>query len=760
MTSSSEPEPSHPDESGSGHAGEHGAGDRATQALLKQLTHSDPDVRLQALRAFRSSAGAPALVEPIIAMLEDDDELVRRSAIAALGRVGDARALKPLSAISVSDEEDDRALAVQARLLVERRLTAQQAAGILPAAVPTTAADEGSAAAAAIRQATAARKRRSWKSLARRGGPAGAAARAVAVALALWAAWQLRLFVRPLYMFLVVRYPALVSIPLLSGGAALLVHLLVKVARRGARDEGDAAPLAPAAAARPRRRRLRPRRSVAHRGWRLRWHQARPLLRGPVRSALVCGTLGLLVAALLTKAWTGAAIYAHTDYGPLTPAMLSGGEVRIKPYEVAEQQAENGLNSPTERPTNLHIVKAGGRLVWTTVRDPEGVVRVFTKSTTGVMSVDASASQSHVKQSGASYDATFRYGPGMRLTDSIRWRVYKHRCYTCDIAEMTGVPTADGPIIIAPYIRYVGNWFVRRPTLGGVYVVHPDGRIDDLSPAEAARNRRVRESGRLFPEKLARRIAEAYQYKRGVWNALFTHEEQLQIADTEVNRQPFLQDFERLGSQWVTTLKPRGRTFTTAAIMTTDAVSGRTRVSLVDRGESLIGNEKALEIVRGESFPGIVFTDTGAADEAGKFRAIEPRQVFPRGQLQFLISVIPVTATRVTMSVIVDAQSQRVVATFPATPEGDADLVEYLHNGRPPAKSDGAGAPGGEPATAEDAAPSLGSEPEATLRRLLRENRAEQRNAAERVADLEAQERDLLRLLRASQELGQRVPRE
>lgn len=656
-------------------------------------------------------------------------------------------------------------------MLVEKRLTEQQAAGTLPAAALTTAADEGEdgadKAAAAIRRATAARRRRPWTNLrsrlAERKGPAAKAAWVLALALALWGAWELRLLVRPLYMLFVVRHPALVSVPLLAGGAAFLVHLLVKVARRGARaGDGEVARAPAAAAAVVRRRRgVRPRRSVAHRGWRLRWHRARPLLRGPLRSALVCGGLGLLFASVVTATWTGAAIYAHNDYGPLTPAMLSGGEVRIKPYEVARQQAENGLNSPTERPTNLNIVKAGERLVWTSVRDPEGLFRILAKSTTGLMSVDASSSQSHVRQSGAGYDATFRYGPGMRITDSIRWRVYKDRCYTCDVAEMTGVPTPAGPIIIAPYIRYEGNWFVRRPTLGGVYVVHPDGRIDDLSPAQAARNQRVRDSGRLFPEKLARRIADAYKYKRGIWNALFTHEEQLEVDDTEENLQPFLQDFERLGSQWVTTLKPRGRTFTTAAIMTTDAVSGRTRVALTGREESLIGNEKALEIVRGESFPGIVFTNSGAPDAAGRFRAVEPRQVFPLGRLQFLISVIPASATRVTMSVIVDAQSQLVVATFPATPEGDAALVEYLHNGRPPAKSDRADDAGDEPPAADDATPTgPSSEPDATLRRLLRENRAEQRDAAGRIADLKAQERDLLRVLRASQARRQRVPRE
>jgi hypothetical protein len=336
----------------------------------------------------------------------------------------------------------------------------------------------------------------------------------------------------------------------------------------------------------------------------------------------------------------------------------------------------------------------------------------------------------------------------MRISESVRWQVYKKKCYTCDVAEMTGVPTAAGPRVIAPYIRYVGNWFVRRPTFGGVYVVHPDGRIDDLSPEQAARSALVRESGRLFPEKLARRIADAYKFKRGIWNRLFVHTDQLEVADTEGNRQPFLQDFGRLGAQWVTTLKPRGRTFTTAAVMITDAVSGRTRVWLARRGQSLIGNQRALDIVRGESFPGIDFAED-TSDARGRFRVVEPRQVFPGGRLHFLLSIIPNAANRVTMSVVIDAASQRVTAKFPATPEGDRDVIAYLDTGRLPgdeARED-TGAPEPQPDVER-------IDPASTLRRLLRENRlqqrAEQRRAEGRIAELEAQERDLLRLLEAA----------
>lgn len=162
------------------------------------------------------------------------------------------------------------------------------------------------------------------------------------------------------------------------------------------------------------------------------------------------------------------------------------------------------------------------------------------------------------------------------------------------------------------------------------------------------------------------------------------------------------------------------------------------------RGQSLIGNQRALDIVRGESFPGIDFADDHDSDAGGKFRVVEPRQVFPDGRLQFLLSIIPDAANRVTMSVVVDANSQRVRAKFAATPEGDEDLVAYLRTGRLP---DDTGDEAGVPAERGGGG---GTDPRSTLRRLLRENRAERRRAAGRISALKAQERDLLRLLEAA----------
>ncbi len=136
----------------------------------------------------------------------------------------------------------------------------------------------------------------------------------------------------------------------------------------------------------------------------------------------------------------------------------------------------------------------------------------------------------------------------------------------------------------------------------------------------------------MYPEKLARR-PDAYKYKRGILNRMFTHTEQLEVADTEQNKQSYLHDFRRLGLQWTTTMKPRGKTFTTAAVMTAD----------------------------------ITFADEGSSDAGGKFRVVEPRQVFPGGRLQFLVPIIPNSSNRSTISAfegLRDVRGTGIVAAF------------------------------------------------------------------------------------------------
>jgi hypothetical protein len=418
------------------------------------------------------------------------------------------------------------------------------------------------------------------------------------------------------------------------------------------------------------------------------WHVRRDIVRrlragsrpsGALIAAPILAFVLFIVGAGLNGPLVSRSIYTHTDYASI-PALPAGGTVRLLPKEVAEQIAAGGFNSPTEQLTDFHIVRSKDGLAWTAMRTPDGAFRIFSKKSQGVVALDAEQTARTVRE----VDAPFKYAPGLRVTDNLRWQLLK-RHYLIRLGEETAILDAAGqPLIVVPYMKYKGL-LIRRPVFGGVFVVHPDGRIEDLSPAAAAARPELVASGRIFPEALARRVQDAYAYKKGLWNTWFVHEEQTHISDTEDNQQPYLIDFgPARGAKWVTVAEPYGRAFAVNAIFLTDAVTGKTEIWRVPRGESLTGNRRALETVRSVTIPGVDFAGRNqSGGRGGDFRVVEPRPVFVAGRLVYLISIVPDAANSVSKTVIVDAARNKVTAIFDndTDPQAEAKTLRYLATG-------------------------------------------------------------------------------
>ncbi|MEA2221698.1 MAG: hypothetical protein QOH83_74, partial [Solirubrobacteraceae bacterium] len=395
-----------------------------------------------------------------------------------------------------------------------------------------------------------------------------------------------------------------------------------------------------------------------------------------------------VLGAALNAPLVGKAIVDNTNYESI-PGLPAGGIVRLVPREVAEANASSAFNSPTETLTNFRIVNTENGLVWTALRTPQGAFRIFSKKSQGIVELDAEQTARSLRQ----IDADLQVAPGLQITDNLRWRLLKER-FLIKLEEPVGIETPKGPRIIVPYLEYKGL-LIRRPVLGGVFVVAPDGTIEDLEPEEAARRPELAQTGRIFPDTQARRIQEAFQYKRGVWNAWFVHEDQTRITDTETNRQPYLVDFGAagLGTQWVTVAEPYGRAFAASAIFLTDATTGQTRIWRVPRRTSLSGNRRALQAVRAVSIPGIDFGD--GTPGSGNFRVVEPRPVFVKGRVVYLTSIIPNTANAVSKTVVVDAETNKLVAIFDndRDPQAEEKTLRYIRTGEVPDEAVAPGAP-------------------------------------------------------------------
>jgi len=411
----------------------------------------------------------------------------------------------------------------------------------------------------------------------------------------------------------------------------------------------------------------------------------------PGMAAAVLATIALVFAVSTVGTLTDQAVYQHYKFTDVSE-LPANGKARILPQDVAEQLATSGYNSSTSRLAQTHIVlDADGHIAWTFGEVPNSTWRKYTAKTQGVATLNAESTARDMDLTEQEFDIS----TNVRWTDDLKWQAYKKHFFT-DVAETVYVVTASGePVIIAPYLKYVGFW-VKVPELAGVYVVHPDGTMEDLSPEEAEKRPFIVRSGRMFPEALAREIQESYQYKGGILNRWLTHKDQTQIADTGSNNQPYLMDFGREGAKWVSTAQPYGKAQATNAIFLTDTITGETEVWHVPEDEAYTGNSKALDIVRALSMPGITFSAPHAKDSAGKFEAVEPRPIIVNGRFQFMVSVIPNSKTTVTKTVIIDAKTNKAVAVFnhDTDPEADQKLEEYLHHGTLPSTTAAGSLPG------------------------------------------------------------------
>lgn len=452
------------------------------------------------------------------------------------------------------------------------------------------------------------------------------------------------------------------------------------------------------------------------------WVFFKPLLHGPVMSiwrapfpwvaAIIVITLGLLLSRRISptvadvqagrnprlRGYAITAAVAFFSFGALQgvnnllvlrslasnttyeriDGLPSTGVVRLVPREVAGNIMNAGFNSPTERLTDLKVINTPDGLQWSAIRTPQGAIRKLTKKSGGLVLQDAQNPGRSLEE----LDAEFKYGPGLAIFDALSWQL-KERRLLCDLAAPVGILDREGkPLILVPYITYTG-FPVRRPKLGGAFLVHPDGKIEDLSPEQAAKRPEIAASGRLFPDTLARRIQDAYALKGGIWNYLVTHNDQTQIVDTESNPQPYLLQGQGNTASWVSVAEPYGRSRATTAIFLTDSTTGRTRLWKVPPKDGLTGNARAVDIAEAQPIPGIDFGTGGVqSPNSGSFRAMEPRPVFVKGRLYFLVSVVPNTATTVTKTIVVDAQTNQAVEVFDAnTTKGLSDTLAFLTNG-------------------------------------------------------------------------------
>jgi hypothetical protein len=208
-------------------------------------------------------------------------------------------------------------------------------------------------------------------------------------------------------------------------------------------------------------------------------------------------------------------------------------------------------------------------------------------------------------------------------------------------------------------------------------VFRSDGSIEDLSPSEAASKY---SGGRFFPEEMAEYFSHAYQYKDGIWNAWFTHQNMPDVphlgsdsnngsnsdsSKTKPNQFPFLIPTDS-GPEWYSAVEPYGTSKSAYMAYYINATDGAVQIykfeqPLIgpDRAETFVNN--AFNQLKGTSF-------------------YEPRPVVKGGNLYWMLSASASGTPDVQFTALVDAYSEDVIKLK------NQSEVERVVNGEDPRK--------------------------------------------------------------------------
>lgn len=247
---------------------------------------------------------------------------------------------------------------------------------------------------------------------------------------------------------------------------------------------------------------------------------------------------------------------------------------------------------------------------------------------TSVKSLDDLVAQSEILFAGFDHSVG-GFGPG-----TLRWKARVSHPFSATQYPVI-VPTGEREAFaMAPYVGYKG-FPIRYPYLKGVLVYHQDGTVEDLTPEEAIERPELVQTGRIFPEAVARSQAEALAR---------SDEFEGKIVDGEGNRQPFLTSIDPTRTAWVTIINEKGREGGIRAIVLADSSTGETRVWVPPADEHLISTEDVIR--RARSLP-LRWEETRCCDSEGHSytvtlrEVVEPRLAFKDGEPYYLVTIVP-----------------------------------------------------------------------------------------------------------------------
>ena len=334
---------------------------------------------------------------------------------------------------------------------------------------------------------------------------------------------------------------------------------------------------------------------------------------------------------------------------------------RMMPYAIAENNAKNTLTYSRYRLGELDfVIGEDGKLYWNAALVPEGVWNTILKKPRGVVYIDATTSQFNIKVVDKG-ERGFPYSDSLRWADNIKWRAEKLD-YWATYSDPYYLLSEDGEIVVVVSktkyrMAMYGKFFpIMVPYFAGVYLFFEDRSVRWV-PADKIDEEPLLANQQVFPEELARRIAQSFRYPHSIANTLFKHQDQYELADVpeEGNQFPYFIMLEGNRPVWFIALEPWGTTFGLKALLFVDARTGEIMLWQKPPETTIVGAVKALEYIKSSAqLREVKWGQDG-------FIVIEPLPVFRKGVFWWKATMTRANKTAVTSIVFCNAMNPQEI---------------------------------------------------------------------------------------------------
>lgn len=343
--------------------------------------------------------------------------------------------------------------------------------------------------------------------------------------------------------------------------------------------------------------------------------------------------VGAIIFACFSGCFYKRALYKHTGYKKVD-TLPNVTKVRVLPLAVAERFAQDSFQVSKEKLGDFSIVNKDGMLVWQAPRVPNGTIIYFTNKMGGTLELSTeSSSKENIKIEKFKMEIS----EGVGIHDNIRFALYKKRYFIHipDSIYYLYDKAKEQRVAVAPFVKYNFAFPVMYPAFGGVFLVYDDGEMIELSPQKAEKNELLKDNV-IYPEWLTRQEVEAYAYHNGIGNRLFTHEDQIEIADVQEggNPQPYLIMTEA-GPVWFTAAEPQGEKHGIFKIFTRTATTAKEPVQVFELPEEsvLTGPKQIVGYVKS--------SQNVTVPNWNDYSSIESRPYIKNNHLYWQLSIVP-----------------------------------------------------------------------------------------------------------------------